>query len=215
MKNTLVKHSFIHQRTSRENTNGYSNDYWDWGMEDDDLFWRCVLEGYTKTDVMDYRFGPNHFSRLMEKNSYVHIPCTRSLRNLTSRSHTISVLVRHINKNKKVPIWLVGDEDRRFCEYPILRRPGYDYGLSYNNSRTYTQLWNNQREHLYQWMKNYEDRWSWVTLVVDGNDIHLYMNGKESDPRWGTGTHSPLHFEGMLKRYGNVDYYLGTTTSDR
>ena len=25
-------------------TNGYSNDYWDWGMEDDDLFWRCVLE---------------------------------------------------------------------------------------------------------------------------------------------------------------------------
>ena len=25
-------------------------------MEDDDLFWRCVLEGYTKTDVMDYRF---------------------------------------------------------------------------------------------------------------------------------------------------------------
>ena len=24
-----------------ERTNGYSNDYWDWGMEDDDLFWRC------------------------------------------------------------------------------------------------------------------------------------------------------------------------------
>ena len=22
-----------------EATNGYSNDYWDWGMEDDDLFW--------------------------------------------------------------------------------------------------------------------------------------------------------------------------------
>jgi predicted glycosyltransferase involved in capsule biosynthesis len=31
-------------------TNGYSNDYWDWGMEDDDLFWRCKLEGYCKTD---------------------------------------------------------------------------------------------------------------------------------------------------------------------
>jgi predicted glycosyltransferase involved in capsule biosynthesis len=26
-------------------TNGYSNDYWDWGMEDDDLFWRCALNG--------------------------------------------------------------------------------------------------------------------------------------------------------------------------
>ena len=199
-----------------ERTNGYSNDYWDWGMEDDDLFWRCVLEGYTKTDVMDYTTEPQSFLSFNGKDSHVHIPCTRSLRNLTSRSHTISVLVRAHQQEEKVPIWLVGDEERRFCEYPILRRPGYDYGLSYNNSRAYTaQLWNNQREHLYQWMKNYEDRWSWVTLVVDENDIHLYMNGKESDARWGTGTHSPLHFEGMLKRYGNVDYYLGTTTSVR
>ena len=54
-----------------------------------------------------------------------------------------------------------------------------------------------------------------ITLVVDGNNIHLYMNGKESDARWGTGTHSPQEFEGMLKRYGNVNYYLGTTTSVR
>jgi hypothetical protein len=62
-------------------------------------------------------------------------------------------------------------------------------------------------------MKRYENQWSWVTLVVEENDIRLFMNGKESDARWGTGTPSPLHFEGLLKRYGNVDYYLGTTTS--
>ena len=30
-----------------EKTNGYSNEYWDWGQEDDDLFWRCYFEGYT------------------------------------------------------------------------------------------------------------------------------------------------------------------------
>jgi len=197
-----------------ERTNGYSNDYWDWGMEDDDLFWRCVLEGYSKTDVMDYTTEPQSFLSFNGINSYVEIPCTRSLRNLTSRSHTISVLVRAHQQEEKVPIWLVGDMDRRFCEYPILRRPGYDYGLSYNNSRTYTsQLWNNQREHIYSWMKRYENQWSWVTLVVDNNNVHFYMNGKESDARWGTGTPSPQHFEGMLKRYGNVNYYLGTTTS--
>ena len=197
-----------------ERTNGYSNDYWDWGMEDDDLFWRCVLEGYTKTDVMDYTTEPQSFLSFNGKGSHIEIPCTRQLRNLTSRSHTISVLVRAHQQEEKVPIWLVGDMDRRFCEYPILRRPGYDYGLSYNNSRTYTaQLWNNQRNHIYQWMKNYENRWAWITLVVDENKIHFYMNGKESDARWGTGTHSPQEFEGMLKRYGNKSYYLGTTTS--
>ena len=197
-----------------EKTNGYSNDYWDWGMEDDDLFWRCNLEGYVDNRYMDFEGTKRDYLSFNGKNSYVQIPCTRKLRNLTSRSHTISVLVRAHQQEEKVPIWLVGDTERRFCEYPILRRPGFDYGLSYNNSRAYTaQLWNNQKDHLYQWMKRYENQWTWITLVVDDNNIHLYMNGKESDSRWGTGTPSPQHFEGMLKRYGNVDYYLGTTTS--
>ena len=31
-----------------ENINGYHMDYWGWGMEDDDLFWRCVRKGYFK-----------------------------------------------------------------------------------------------------------------------------------------------------------------------
>ena len=197
-----------------EKTNGYSNDYWDWGMEDDDLFWRCHLEGYSNQTYMNLSDLTSDYLSFNGQSSYVEIPCTRKLRNLTSRSHTISILVRAHQQEEKVPIWLVGDLDRRFCEYPILRRPGYDYGISYNNSRTYTaQIWNNKREHIYQWMKRYENLWTWITLVVNGNDIHFYMNGKESDARWGTGTHSPQTFDGMLKRYGNVNYYLGTTPS--
>ena len=62
-------------------------------------------------------------------------------------------------------------------------------------------------------MKRYENIWSWVTLVVDENKIHFYMNGKESDARWGTDTASPQYFQGHLKRYGNTPFYLGTTTS--
>ena len=197
-----------------EKTNGYSNDYWDWGMEDDDLFWRCYLEGYTNETNLSLKKPTRDFLRFDGLQSHVEIPTTRSLRNLTSRSHTVSVLVRAEQQEDKVPIWLVGDKDRQFIEYPIFRRPGYDWGLSYNNSRAYTlQLWNNQKEHLYSWMKRYENKWSWITFVVDDNKIHFYMNGKESDARWGTGTHSPLEFEGNLKRYGNVNYYLGTTTS--
>ena len=206
--------AIVFSKEQVEKTNGYSNDYWDWGMEDDDLFWRCVLEGLVVERFVDYTKEPQEFLSFNGQNSYVEIPCTRSLRNLTSRSHTISVLVRAHQQEEKVPIWLVGDYERRFCEYPILRRPGFDYGLSYNNSRTYTsQLWNNQKDHIYSWMKRYENQWSWLTLVVDDNKVHFYMNGKESDARWGTGTHSPQEFEGMLKRYGNVNYYLGTTTS--
>jgi hypothetical protein len=35
------------------------------------------------------------------------------------------------------------------------------------------------------------------------------LNGKESDMRYGTGTESPLDYEGFLKRYGGNPYYIG------
>ena len=199
-----------------EKTNGYSNDYWDWGMEDDDLFWRCYLEGYANDSYLNYPTYEQNYFHFDGKSSHIEIPNSNSLKKLTSRSHTISVLVRAQQQEEKVPIWLVGDEDRRFCEYPILRRPGYDWGLSYNNSRAFTALlWNHKQEALYQWMKRYENQWSWITLSVDigSKNIHFYLNGKESDARHGHGTHSPQSYEGVLKRYGTMPYYLGTTTS--
>ena len=50
-------------------------------------------------------------------------------------------------------------------------------------------------------MKRYENQWSWVTLSVDveNNKIHFYLNGKESDDGYGHGTHSPQPFDGKLK----------------
>lgn len=199
-----------------ERTNGYSNDYWDWGMEDDDLFWRCVLEGYADDSYMDYTTEPQNYVSFDGKSSFIQIPKNRLIKGLTSRSHTASVLVRANQQEEKVPIWLVGDTERRFCEYPILRRPGYDWGLSYNNSRAYTaQLWDNRKNHLYQWIKRYENQWAWVTMAVDTSEqkIHFYLNGKESDARHGHGTQSPLSYENRLKSYGLTDYYIGTTTS--
>ena len=196
-----------------EKTNGYSNNYWDWGMEDDDLFWRCKLEGYLNETHIDFE-EEREYLHFNGTDSYIQIPCTRQLRSLTAKNHTISVLVRAQQQQEKVPVWLVGDIERRFCEYPIFRRPGWDYGLSYNNSRAYTsQIWNNKGEHIYQWIKRYENQWSWITVKVEDNKIHFYLNGEESDARWGMGTNSPMEFDGRLKRYGKEDYYLGTTTS--
>ena len=196
-----------------EKTNGYSNDYWDWGMEDDDLFWRCVMEGYTNQTYLDFEENVStaHFNGRTSKISFLP---TDAMRNAISNSHTISILVKADQQIEKVPIYLIGDEDRRFAEYPIFRKPGYDWGLSFNNSRAYTaQLWDRMRGHLYQWIKRYESQWSWVTLAVDFENklIHFYLNGKESDARLGTGTLSPLKFEQPLKRYGMEDFYIGYT----
>ena len=204
----------IFNKEQVENTNGYSNDYWDWGMEDDDLFWRCYLEGYANVSRLD--LGKQSFVKFDGSKSKIKVEVDRQLSHLTSKSHTVSVLVRANQQEEKVPIWLVGDWDRRFCEYPIIRRAGYDWGLSYNNSRAFTALlWNHKKEALYQWMKRYENYWSWITLSVDteNNKIHFYLNGKESDARHGHGTHSPQSYDGNLKRYGSTPFTIGNTTS--
>lgn len=199
-----------------QKTNGYSNDYWDWGMEDDDLFWRCVLEDYVDQTYLDVEFDDKKFLHFNGNNSYVEIKPNRTLRNLTHKPHTVSVLVRANQQTEKVPIYLIGDKDRRFCEYPILRRSGWDWGLSYNNSRAFTaMLWTNKKENLYQWMKRYERQWTWVTLSVDteNNKVYFYQNGDLSSARHGTGSDSPIDFDGRLKRYGSEPYLIGSTNS--
>jgi hypothetical protein len=196
-----------------EATNGYSNDYWDWGMEDDDLFWRCVKENLVDKQTIDFAKVKN-VAVFNGVDSYIKIPNKENLRLAISNSHTISVLVKAEQQIEKVPIWLIGDSNRQFVEYPIFRKPGYDWGLSFNNSRAYTgMLWNAHREHIYQWFKRYEGEWTWVTMVVDDlkKNMHFYLNGNESDSRNGTGTQSPIKYNYNLKRYGTEPFYIGHT----
>ena len=63
----------------------------------------------------------------------------------------------------------------------------------------------------YSWVKRYPDEWTHLALEVDTDNkkIRLFLNGKESDMRYGTGTESPLEYEGFLKRYGGNPYYIG------
>ena len=194
-----------------ERTNGYSNEYWDWGMEDDDLFWRCVMEGYAEKTKLDYD-KEEYVAYFNGIDSKIEFRPSREQRNAISNSHTVSILVKADQQIEKVPIWLIGDSERKFVEYPIFRKPGYDWGLSFNNSRAYTvMLWDRMKTHLYQWIKRYENQWTWITLSVnaDRKFIHFYLNGKESDARLGTGTSSPLQYTEPLKKYGMEPFQIG------
>jgi hypothetical protein len=196
-----------------EKTNGYSNDYWDWGMEDDDLFWRCVKENMVNRTTLDFT-KQKQIAEFNGIDSFAKIP--NRYGHILSGSHSISVLVNSFQQLEVVPIWLIGDTERRFVEYPIFRKPGYDWGLSFNNSRAYTAiLWTEKKEQLYQWFKRYEGEWTWVTMVVDATKgkMHLYLNGRESSSRNGTGTESPIQLTGLLKKYGSEPFLLGKTTT--
>jgi len=200
-----------------EATNGYSNDYWDWGMEDDDLFWRCHLEGMTNDSYLPVEFNKQKYLSFNGVHSYAKIPFQREHRGLTTRSHTISALVRCYQQPEKNNVFLIGAEDRKYVEYPILRLPGYDYGLSFNNSRAVSfTFWNSFNKHNYMWLKRYDKQWSWVTTVINAEShlAHFYLNGTEVDSKVGLGSSSPLRFTGKLKSYGTNDFYLGTSPSE-
>ena len=195
-----------------EATNGYSNEYWDWGMEDDDLFWRCHKEGLTKTTLLHNSNTPITIKKFNGENSYIKIPFTRKTRGLTSKSHTISILVRAFQQPEKNKIFLIGDKENKYVEYPIFRIPGYDYGISFNNSRALSlTYWNSFNNHNYMWVKRYDNQWSWVTAVFDEDSktSHLYLNGTEVDSKGGYGSPSPLKWIGKLKNYGQADIFLG------
>lgn len=196
-------------------TNGYSNDYWDWGMEDDDLFWRCHLEGLTNVEEAPlpeykkyYRFNGN--------NSRVNIPYKNEWRNVFSNDHKIEVLVRAQQQPDKAPIHLIGDPGAVYIEYPIVRIPGHDYGFAFNNSRAMTlQFWNTFGAHQYMWIKRYDGQWTWLSadFNTEENLCHFYLNGIEADSKAGHGTQSPLRYPGKLKKYIRQDIWLGYTPS--
>ena len=126
------------------------------------------------------------------------------------------MLVKADQQPDKAPIHLIGDPNGFYIEYPIVRVPGEDYGISFNNSRAMTlQYWNTFSQHHYMWIKRYDGQWSWVKGDFDVFDkkSHFYLNGIEADSKAGHGTPSPLNFNGRLKNYIKQDIYLGYTPS--
>ena len=199
-----------------EKTNGYSNDYWDWGMEDDDLFWRCHLEGLTEDQYLNVPFKVKQYLHFNGENAWAKINKTRELKNFNAKGHTISVLTRAFQQPDKNPVYLIGEKTKKYVEYPIIRVEGYDYGLSFNNSRALSLIfWNTFNQHNYMWLKRYDNQWSWVTAVFDDKNhlTHFYLNGTEVDSKAGHGSPSPWKYSGQLKKYGIKDIYLGITPS--
>ena len=196
-----------------EKTNGYSNEYWDWGMEDDDLFWRCYYENYT-TGKIKYSYVNKGYAEFNGTTSKIEIPSTRELVNLLHNNHTISILFNAEQQQEKTPIWMIGDSQKRFIEYPIFRKTGgYNYSLSFNNSRAVTMcLFNEVKQTLYNWLKRFENMWTWVTITYNKEEekIFFYLNDEFGRNMNGIKENDYFPAFGKLLRYGNGSpFYLG------
>jgi hypothetical protein len=188
-----------------EATNGYSNDYWDWGMEDDDLFWRCYFEGMT-TGKLFRKYDNKKVGVFGGDKSFVEIPPNRRMVECLNKNHTLSILVNAEQQVDKVPIWLIGDTNKKFIEYPIfIKSGGYNYMISFNNSRSYTmRLFDLGRRSLHNWVKRFENMWTWVTMSVnvDKKEIYFYLNDELTTNQNGVKENLPYTYDApSLLRY--------------
>jgi hypothetical protein len=193
-----------------EKVNGYNPDYWDWGMEDDDLFWRCYLNKMANASYID---GPGETSTLKfnGETDFIEVPSTRLLRNLTNRDFVWEALVKPYRLTDK-ELYLIGDTNRKWREFPIICRPGWNLAINYNNSQSFSaSVWNWRNDLSYCWIKRYSNLWSWIKLDVNDSkkEIRLFLNNKEAEARHGEGTKSPLNYSDALKRYGGMPYFIG------
>lgn len=196
-----------------QKANGYSNGYFNWGMEDDDLFYRVKKKGLAEKTFMNHKSDePRNFLRFNGLNDYVKIIPSDSIREITSGNFTISVLVRAEDRFD-IPKYLIGDiENRKFIHQYIFGRPSFQMGIGWDNSDAYSfGLFNQKNNHSYMWIKRHPDIWThlMITVNVDKNEMRFYLNGRESDSRFGHGSQSPLGFESPLKKYGGNPFYLG------
>jgi hypothetical protein len=111
-------------------------------------------------------------------DNFIKVRSSSSLRNFVNKSFRIEVLVKAGSRTDIKP-FMIGDSDRKYIDYCIVGRPGYNMGLFWNNSNTLSSLmWNQKNEMDYSWVKRYPDEWTHLALEVDTDDkkIRLYFN---------------------------------------
>ena len=191
-----------------EKINGYSTDYVGWGFEDDDLFWRCIRKGYFKPTYIDSP-GNSKVLQFDGKETHIKIPISNTIMNIPNKSCEIEIIVySEIESEDKE--YMVGDTIP-YLKYPIISRKGWDFDISYNNSKAFSYcLWGRKNELNYGWMMRYPNQWSKVNFKVDTYERSrtITINDEIYDEKFGPQK-SILPFEDHLKRYGTTPFYIG------
>jgi hypothetical protein len=109
-----------------EQINGYSNDYWGWGFEDDDLFHRVKIAGLQTDLIADTNYVAS--STALQFNGVdSHI----TIDNVINYKRNFTLHISFNIEGAKL------DHKRPSDRYPIFNVPGYDFTLYYDSFKRY------------------------------------------------------------------------------
>jgi hypothetical protein len=175
--------------------NGYSNEYWGWGFEDDDLLYRCIQRNIPLDKVSygipDKNYLINYF-KFDGKTSYIKIPY-KNFHSIFTSDFTLSIKLKP--EDSKTTL------NETFDEYYAVSIPGRNTGISYTSFKRYkTEVWTKDDKSKSIQSDILGEVWSHLVLVKEDNIISFYMNGELVD----TQTLSEL-----LYKYDNDYFYIG------
>ena len=154
--------------------NGFSNEYWGWGFEDDDLLIRC-LDSNLELDKNQIETGGSDELQAFKFNGDSFIKLSAEKTTLLKDDFTISALV----KPEKVKL----NENKDYDEFPILSIPGYNIGLFYNSFRRFfCQTYDINKKPYSINSDIIGEAWVYLTMrYSDGKFLSLFVNGKLVD----------------------------------
>ena len=109
--------------------NGFSNDYWGWGFEDDDLLIRCIESDLEVDKQISGEGDIKTFESFKFDGDKSYISLKGKNKQLLEDEFTISVMVK--------PEKVIVNENKEYDEFPIISIPGYNIGLFYNSFRRF------------------------------------------------------------------------------
>ena len=149
--------------------NGFSNEYWGWGFEDDDLLFRTRLNGL-KLDSIPYKPASGNTSAFKFNGNSAFIKIPNTLRTRGSFSITVT------GQPEDVTYDHLKDKDN-FTMFGI---PGYDFNIMYTSFGRFTvELFDSKRKHHYLNTKVKAPVQTNITVTWDHkiNELTLFLNG--------------------------------------
>ena len=151
--------------------NGFSNEYWGWGYEDDDLLIRCIESDLQLDYEVSGKDGIVEFEAFEFTGDNSFITLKGSNTKLLEDDFTISVLV----KPEKIKL----SENKDYDEFPIVSIPGYNIGLFYNSFRRFfCQIYDINKKPYSISTEILGERWTLLTMVYSDNKLSLYQDSK-------------------------------------